>query len=228
MEITDILTMFSLTRQEAMIYLLLLSEGTLTGYEVSKQSGISRSNSYTSLASLVEKGAANIIEDTATRYTAIEIGEFCKNKIAELNRMRITLEKKVPQHRAQEDGYITIKGSKHVFDKIINLVSSACERIYISVDRVAFLQVSPYLEEAIQRNLKVVVITDSEMAVDGATVYRTKRTENQIRLIVDSTAILTGETNDDGSCLFSKKKNLVDLFKETLKNEIRLIELGQI
>ena len=37
---------FGLTRQEARIYFLLLTEGELSGYEAAKRAGISRSNAY--------------------------------------------------------------------------------------------------------------------------------------------------------------------------------------
>ena len=70
MEITERLMHFNLTRQEATLYLLLLKAGRLTGYEAAKQTGISRSNTYTALAGLVEKGAAYIMEEgKVTRYT---------------------------------------------------------------------------------------------------------------------------------------------------------------
>ena len=59
---------FGLTRQEAVVYWTLLTEGPLTGYEVAKSTGISRSNGYTSLANLVEKGAAYLEEGTVQRY----------------------------------------------------------------------------------------------------------------------------------------------------------------
>lgn len=55
------LVQFGLTRQEANIYLCLLQNKDLSGYEVSKITGISRSNVYSALASLVEKGAAYLL-----------------------------------------------------------------------------------------------------------------------------------------------------------------------
>ena len=45
---TERLMEFGLTRQEASIYQCLLTEGKVTGYEVAKQTGISRSNAYNS------------------------------------------------------------------------------------------------------------------------------------------------------------------------------------
>lgn len=65
------LVQFGLTRQEANIYLCLLQNKDLSGYEVSKITGISRSNVYSALASLVEKGAAYLLEGrrTSTRQS---------------------------------------------------------------------------------------------------------------------------------------------------------------
>ena len=60
---TERLMEFGLTRQEASIYQCLLTEGKVTGYEVAKQTGISRSNAYNSLASMTEKGAAYLVEE---------------------------------------------------------------------------------------------------------------------------------------------------------------------
>ena len=58
---TERLMDFGLTRQEANIYQCLLTEGKVTGYEVAKQTGISRSNAYNSLANMTEKGAAYLV-----------------------------------------------------------------------------------------------------------------------------------------------------------------------
>ena len=62
MDNVTMLTGFSLTRQEATVYLELLKGGQMTGYEVSKRTGISRSNVYTALSGLVEKSASDIME----------------------------------------------------------------------------------------------------------------------------------------------------------------------
>ena len=88
MDAAEMLMQFALTRQEALIYMALTTDGAMTGYEVAKQLGISRSNCYTSLASLVEKGAAYLLEDTATRYVAVKPEEFCGNRIRMLEELK--------------------------------------------------------------------------------------------------------------------------------------------
>ena len=133
MDLIDLLMNFNLTRQEATIYLLLSSEGELSGYEVSKRTGISRSNTYNALASLVDKGAAYIIEGNAVLYTPVSIEEFCNNKIRFLKNVKDEIILKLPPKKEESSGYITIKGEKHIIDKLANMLIEAKERVYLSL-----------------------------------------------------------------------------------------------
>ncbi len=69
---------FGVTRQEALVYWTLLVKGKQTGYEVAKEAGISRSNAYSSLAGLVEKGAAYLVEESAKRYIPVAWRSFVR------------------------------------------------------------------------------------------------------------------------------------------------------
>ena len=86
--ITEELLHFGLTRQEANLYLTLLTHGELTGYEAAKLTGISRSNTYNALAGLVEKGAAWVMEEHVTRYVAVPFEEFSGNVIRHLQKKK--------------------------------------------------------------------------------------------------------------------------------------------
>ncbi|RCX18381.1 sugar-specific transcriptional regulator TrmB [Anaerobacterium chartisolvens] len=227
MDIIDLLIQFNLTRQEASIYLTLLSEGDMNGYEVAKVTGISRSNTYTSLASLVDKGGAFTIEGPTTRYTPVPIEEFCENKIRNLQEKKQDIIKSIPHKRDEIEGYITIKGRSHILDKMRNMVKEAKERVYLSISETALQCILPEIRNAINRGIKMVLITNMSFSLEGATAYFTEKPQQQIRLIVDSTNVLTGDIDDGehSTCLYSKKKNLIDLLKDSLKNEIRLIEM---
>ncbi len=229
MDIVELLTHFDLTKQEATIYRMLFSEGRLTGYEAAKLTGISRSNTYTALAGLVEKGAARLIEGKATRYTPVPLEEFCNNKIIELQDYKRELLKSTPVQNGETDGYITIKGEKHILQKMKNMLTDAQARVYLSVSKEITDMILPELRAGISKGLKIVVITNKPFELEGAIIYHAEKAQKQIRLIADSTSVLTGdlEDGDKATCLYSKKKNLVDLFKESLKNEIKLIELTE-
>ncbi len=227
MDTLELLTYFGLTKQEATIYHTLFCEGTLTGYEAAKLTGISRSNTYTALAGLVEKGAAYLMEGAVMRYTPVPLEEFCDNKIHQLQEYKKTLVENTPVLCKEDDGYITIKGEKHILRKMKNMLTDATARVYLSISKEIAESVLDELKAGLQRGIKTVVITDAPFELEGAIVYHAEKVQNQIRLIADSTCVLTGDLSggNNSTCLYSKKKNLVDLFKESLKNEIKLIEL---
>ncbi len=229
MDTIEVLTHFGLTKQEATIYQTLLCEGSLTGYETAKLTCISRSNAYTALAGLVEKGAANLIEGTAVHYAPVPPEEFCSNKIAELQADKHLLVQAVSFSAREAEGYITVTGEKHILRKMKNMLNEAATRVYISISKEIADLLLPELEAAVARGLKVVVISDEPFTLSGAIIYHDRKTQKQIRLIADSNCVLTGDINDgkNSTCLYSKKKNLVDLFKESMKNEIELIQLKE-
>lgn len=229
MDPITMLVRFGLTKQEAKLYWALLSDGALTGYEAAKLTGVSRSNAYQALAGLVEKGAAFLVEGTATRYIPVEPAEFCGNIIGELEGYRSELTEKKPLPKREPAGYITVTGEKQIYCKIRNMLKSAKERVYVSMSRDIVEQFLPELTELVGKQRKVVVITEAPFRLAGATVYHAENKRTQIRLIADSESVLTGDVSDGESstCLFSRKDNLVDLFKEALKNEITLIELNR-
>lgn len=228
MELIEGLTYFSLTKQEATLYVQLLKAGNLTGYEASKQTGISRSNTYTALAGLVDKGAAYMLEEgKVTRYTPVPPEEFCSNRLRLLEQIKGQVLNQLPQLKSDAEGYITIKGKREIINKLKNTVQQAQARIYVSANGWVLSHIEPELAEALERRLKVVIISDDEPDLPGAICYTAKKQDEQIRLIADSQTVLTGDLEDEenSTCLYSCKRNLVDLFKEALKNEISLIEL---
>ena len=92
----------------------------------------------------------------------------------------------------------------------------------------------PYLEKCrediehlIETEKKVVLLVSEKVEYPGAIIYITDKKEQQIRLIVDSEYVLTGDMTGSANdtCLYCGQPNFVNVFKESLKNEIKLIEL---
>lgn len=223
--LSDKLISFGLTRQETTVYLCLLTNAQMTGYEVAKQTGISRSNAYNALAGLVEKGAAYIIESNSTKYIAVDIEEYCNNKIRSLEETKHYLVKNVPRRREENEGYITITGKQNIYDKIRTMLEGAKERVYISMKRQQLDLFKEQLVSLLQRGIKVVVISEEQWDRQDVLSYVEETLDNQIRVITDSKYVLTGEVEEvEGTCLYSGQKNFVRLFKDYLRNEITLIQ----
>lgn len=225
--ILEKLCMFGLTRQEAALYLCLAGGGEMSGYEAAKQTGISRSNAYGGLAGLVEKGAAFVIEGETSKYTAVPIAEFCSNKIRTLEQEKEFLVTGIKASHKQGEGYVTITGYRHICDKIRNMLESAEQRVYLSAPVSLIRLLHQDLQGVAEKQIKVVLITDGEMNLEGITRYHSGRKETQLRLIIDSAFVLTGEITQSpqDTCLYTGQKNFVNVFKEALKNEIKLIAL---
>lgn len=221
----DNLVSFGLTRQEAQIYSTLLLHGQMTGYEVSKETGISRSNVYAALSALVEKGAAYLIEGESTKYTPVAIKKFTENVLSDLSRKAKDLEKNAPQQLVQQEGYITILGAANIRNKIREMLLATELRLYIMAPAAILSEFDAELQELITAGKKVVILSDN-YKLKGAKIYETKPEEGQLRFITDSAYVLTGEltgsTHD--SALYSGQKNLVSVMKEALKNKIILLE----
>ncbi len=238
------LVLFGLGRQEAVIYLCLLKNSELTGYEVAKLTGISRSNVYNGLAALVEHGAAYILEGASTRYMAVELDEFCDNRIRFLQEMKEFLVSNGPKKTHPTEGYITVEGYGHICDKIHHMLLGAEKRVYFSATGAFLEKWKKEIEELVNRGSKVVLISEDDSEVfancdvlkDGIIFYRVPRgfreageedRKRQVRLIIDSEYVLTGEVvgRNSDTCLYSAQKNFVSVFKDAMRNEIELIRI---
>lgn len=236
-DIIEKLLLFGLGRQEAVIYVCLLKNGGLTGYEVAKLTGISRSNVYNTLASLVERGAAYVCEGSVTKYVSVSIEEFCDNRIRYLQEQEKYLLLSGPKRQLPVEGYITIEGYEHIRDKIHHMILGAEQRIYFAASEHFIEMWEKEFKEILKRNVKVVLLSENLPGnLQGENVIFYKRMpaeelwnagEQQIRLIIDSAYVLTGDVHGSSTdtCLYSAQKNFVNVFKEAMSNEIKLIEI---
>lgn len=224
----DNLKAFGLTGQEALIYEELLKGGAMSGYEVAKNTGISRSNAYTSLAGLVEKGACYVCDGETSKYTPVEVKAFAENSLRELSKKAKELVLLAPQRKKETAGYITISGTRHIKDKIHEMLMNTEKRLYIMAESELLSEYDEEINALIKKDLKVVIISDKYKA-KGAVIYETVPEKSQIRFITDSNYVLTGTLKgcEEDTCLYSDEPNLVAVMKEALKNKMSLIKLEE-
>ncbi len=218
------LSLFGLTRQEAILYITLLSNQSMTGYELAKLTGISKSNTYGSLTGLVSKGAAYIVSEEATKYLAVSVEEFCNNRIHTLDEAKKELSC-IAFRSPDAEGYITITGRQNILNKMRTMLEGTTQRVYLSLNSELLMHFLPQLQELIRRNIKVVILTNGQVTLPGATLYYSERIDDKIRIIVDSVEVISGLP--DKNCLYSKNENLFSIFKDMLTNEIEIIEMKE-
>ncbi len=226
MGIVDALMKTGLTRHESELYLALCREGEVTGYELAKITGIPRANVYQALSALADKGGARIIEGNPQRFTVVLPEEYCAIKEREMKDIHRLILTEAPTRTEAPGGYFTLSGHANILGKMRYIIAHATQRIYLAINGQDLPLIREEVDAAIQRGLKVVLLTSEGVEVPGATLHPFGRKQGQIRLIADSAEVLTGELSgsEHDVCLYSKNQPLIDLIKESLKNEIALSE----
>lgn len=209
------------TQQEAIIYIYLCKNGELTGYEAAKLSGISRSNAYASLSSLVDKGYAYIIEGNVSKYIAVPKKELILNAEREFQETINVIQEHLEFNTASQEPYITITGENHIINKLKNIIDSSEKRFYISCsnDILTILQIE--LKNAIDKGLKVVILSPMDIFSSKTYIYYPTEHTSSFKLIADTKEVIAGTLKQ---CLYSKNATLVSLIRESFINEIAVIE----
>ena len=220
MDLITALKKIGFTQQEAVIYIELCHHNEMTGYEAAKQSGISRSNAYAALSSLVDKGYAYVIEGTSAKYIPVPKEELMVNARRDFEQNMQMINDQLDFTLFKQEPYVTIKGEKHVIDKLKNIISQAELRIYLSCEDALLKWVEEDIQIAVKRGLKVVVL--SQTPIEGVEhLHYYSDGGSSLKIIADTKEVLAGTLKQ---CLYSKNTTLVQLIREAFINEITLIE----
>lgn len=212
------------TQQEATIYIYLCKNGELTGYEAAKYSGISRSNAYAALSSLVDKGYAHIIEGSSSKYIAVPKKELIKNAERDFQENIKIINDELEFNVINQEPYITITGENHILDKLKNIIDASEKRIYISCDTNMLHLLKDELKQAIDRNMKVVILSPDMLKDQKGYIYYTTEQSESFKLITDTKEVIAGNFKQ---CLYSRNTTLLNLMKESFIHEIAVIEAKQ-
>ncbi len=227
MNLVEALMQAGFTKHESTLYITLCREGELSGYEASKLTGISRSNAYLGLAGLMEKGGANKIEGDTSKYAAVQPTELIRNLKRQFEEVIGVIERESPELKGSDEAFITVSGRTQIINKMKNLIADATQRVYISASGEQLRMVMEEIITARDRGLKVVVITSDFEPVEGIICFKSQKQSDSIRLITDSAHVLTGQLSHSNisTCIYTINNNMVELIKDSLTNEMKLISL---
>jgi sugar-specific transcriptional regulator TrmB len=132
-DIIHALENLGLSNYEAKAYLAFLSESPLTGYKLSKISGVPRSRIYETIEKLLAKGLVLAQDGDTTLLRPVSLESFLDKKEKESQQNIDFLKENLPQiERAKEDhGIWNITGRDQVFEIINHAISQAKSHIYL-------------------------------------------------------------------------------------------------
>lgn len=229
METILALRKFGFTQQESLLYTTLLRHGAMTGYEAAKAAGISRSNAYAALSSLVEKGGAVVASGETSHYVPLPKQELLANLRRSTEATLAFLDASLPEEQQEETPYLNVSGLRNTEDKIRNMLLGAELRVYASLHSDNMALFRREFEACVGRGLKVVILSNADPAVTGCTFLKNQAGTGHVKLIADTSEVIAGqlEPGVSGRCLYSRNEHLVYLMREAILHEMELIRIRE-
>jgi Cd2+/Zn2+-exporting ATPase len=158
---------------EAKAYLALLRKNPVTGYELSKLSGVPRSMIYEVVGKLTTRGAAMTLRTGgSSKYAPVPAEQFLDQVQREHEELVSGLKSELTQMTASPDleHVWNIEGRPNIIARANEMIGQAEGVIYLALLPATFPDLQMALEDAVQRGLKVVVYTTGMVDLPGAKV----------------------------------------------------------
>jgi sugar-specific transcriptional regulator TrmB len=200
----DKLVKIGFSEYEAKAYVALLIESPVTGYQLSKTSGVPRSMIYEVLGKLTARGAAMTLrQEGSTRYAPVPAKEFLDQLHREHEELITSVKDDLAALEPASDlEYVwNIEGHDNILAKAEEMIDQAEEIVYLALMPEAFPDLSPVLQHALERDVRVVIYTTDDLDVPGAQVVINPLSEEAasrveglgLILVIDEQEVLISE-----------------------------------
>ncbi len=201
----DNLVKIGFSEYEAKAYVALLRKNPVTGYELSKLSGVPRSMIYEVLGKLTARGAAMTLhEGGGVKYAPVPATDFLEHLHREHEELVEALKDGLAEHASAPNlEYVwNIEGRDNIVAKAREMIDQAKSRVYLSLLPGAFPALRDALKRAIGRGVRVVLYTVGDLSLPGAHVVATPMSEEAasrveslgIILVIDGEEVLISES----------------------------------
>lgn len=201
----DNLVKLGFSEYEAKAYVALLRKSPVTGYELSKLSGVPRSMIYEVLGKLTTRGAAmSLRSGSGIRYAPVPAADLLDQLHREHEELVGGLKDTLAQHASAPNlDYVwNIEGRDNIVGRAQEMIDQAKSKVYLSILPSTVPALRDALEKAAERGVRVVLYTEGNPDLPGAQVVSTpvseeaaSRVENLgIILVVDGEEVLISES----------------------------------
>lgn len=134
--VISILESFKFTRTEALVYVNLLQNGHLTGYQIAKNIGLSRSSVYNALNAMYRKGVVFLLPGESNLFRALESDILIPRLKKEFDEASIALKQALAHLEVPDMGgrFLNIEGFDNLIVKAKELIRTAEKEVLINTD----------------------------------------------------------------------------------------------
>jgi sugar-specific transcriptional regulator TrmB len=234
----DKLVKIGFSEYEAKAYVALIRESPVTGYQLSKLSGVPRSMIYEVLGKLTARGAAMTLrKGDSTQYAPVPAAEFLDQLFHEQEELILSLKEDVAHLSSAPDlEYVwNIEGPENILAKAEEMIDQARTRIYLALLPATFPDLRPVLEEAIARGVRVVTYTTRDLDLPGGQVVVAPMSQKALSqagglgliLVIDGEEVLIGEwlTATQARASWTSSRLLVFIAEHHLRTDLYLPQI---
>jgi sugar-specific transcriptional regulator TrmB len=234
----DKLVKIGFSEYEAKSYVALLRESPVTGYQLSKLSGVPRSMIYEVVGKLTARGAAMTLRTGgSTKYAPIPSAEFLDQLHREHEELIDSLKDDLAAFASAPnlDHVWNIEGHDNIMAKAMEMIGQARARVYLALLPATFPDLQPALEEAIGRGVRVVIYTTGRVDLPGGQLVVAPMSEEALTqvgglgliLVIDGEEVLIGEwlTATQARASWTSSPLLVFIAEHHLRTDLYLPQI---
>ncbi|MBP1965107.1 TrmB family transcriptional regulator [Paenibacillus aceris] len=225
------------TELEAKCLHVLAECGTQTGYEIAKELGVSRSNVYSALQKLAEKGAVLTSHGEPTHYQSVPIEEIGERVEAELQASIRYVKEHMPKQDAHRSEYFSLEGDVKVLDRIRTELRKAKEEALCDLWAQEAQLLKEELRQVPARGVRLLVSTIGDAALPGG-VHQfphkrdaawSERKGRKFTLLIDRKLAIVGTRGGDEPTLamLTEHPAMVELLLNSFWRDVVIHELQQ-
>lgn len=228
------------TEYEAKVYIQLLAMPPSTAYEIAKQAGVPRPNTYSALDSLARRGAVLPVQENPTCYVAARPRELLDGIARQTRSLCAGLTERLEAVTPRSDDHYvwTLRGDASVHEQIDALIGRSQDAIWIkAADHVLRRHADQLREAAVGRGVRMLIVlfgadADEFRYTDKCQVYihenngvRMGTADNLFTLAIDYREMLTANVEGDVVAAYSKNHPIVTMAMSLIRHDYYMAEI---
>ena len=227
------------TDYEARVYISLLTSAPATAYEVSKNSGIPRSNTYNTIDSLVQRGFLQPVSRDPVCYAAVSYKVLLDRILSSTRAVCDDLSARFSalERPVNSDVVWTARGEAPVYEKLRSMIADAADNIWIKASEDILRTLAPELKAAAKRGVQMIIVlfgTNTAEFKFGRKVLviphegdgkRNGVADNLFTIAADHREVLAANLGTDIYATFTENPMIVTTAETMIRHEYYLAEM---
>jgi sugar-specific transcriptional regulator TrmB len=230
-QIIEALEGLGFSQYEARAYIGLLKQNPVTGYQLSKVSGIPRSRIYETLDRLTARGYAISIQSDPVAFKPLAARELLDQLQDKFDSSLSLLDKELTLLETDNPTESTwnLRGRDAILERVRLMVSRAQECVYLVGWADTLNAIQPELEHCASKGCRIVVISCGDFSMDGISQYRhtfesalVDSGDNLLHVVVDGMEVLIGSVSPDDTCeaAWSRSSAMIQITEDYIRHEV--------